>query len=99
GPDDGEQLAGRVPLAEPAPRRPRGNLAGRTLPTERLRPLRHGRQRLGVDGGRVRAADAAAMLRAAPQRRRAVRPQGDQGRLAPLRPELLLALPPSSASE
>ena len=34
-------LAGRVPLAEPQARRLRGHVAGRQLPAERLRPLRH----------------------------------------------------------
>ena len=29
----------------------RGHVAGQVLPAQRLRPLRHGRQRLGVDGG------------------------------------------------
>ena len=49
-------LAGRVPLAEPEARRLRGDVAGRELPAERLRPLRHDRQRLGVDVRLVRAA-------------------------------------------
>ena len=48
-PADGEHLAGRVPLAEPDGRRLRGHLAGRSVPAERLRALRHDRQRLGVD--------------------------------------------------
>ena len=43
--------------------------AGRLLPAERLRPLRHGRQRLGVDGRLVRRAPSGgrrqAVLRAA----------------------------------
>ena len=46
---DGEHVAGRVPVAEPEARRLRGHLAGRQLPAERLRPLRHDRERLGVD--------------------------------------------------
>ena len=50
GADDGEHLAGRVPVAEPAARPLRGHLTGRDLPAERLWPLRHGRERLGVDG-------------------------------------------------
>ena len=47
-------LARRLPLAaEPGYGATR---AGRLLPGERLRPLRHGRQRLGVDGRLVRRA-------------------------------------------
>ena len=49
GPDDGQHLAGRVPVAEPADRPVRGHVAGQGLPAERLRPVRHGRQRLGMD--------------------------------------------------
>ena len=67
GPDDGEHLAGRVPVAEPPARRLRRHVAGRNVPAERLRPLRHGRQRLGVDGRPIRAAAdrRGAVLRAA----------------------------------
>ena len=46
---DGQQLAGRFPHREPAPRRLRGHVAGRGVPPQRLGPLRHDRQRLGVD--------------------------------------------------
>ena len=47
-------LAGRVPVAEA--RRLRGHLAGRHVPAQRLRALRHDRQRVGVDvRRRVRA--------------------------------------------
>ncbi len=49
GPDDGQHLAGRVPVAEPADRPVRRHLAGEALPTQRLRTVRHGRQRLGMD--------------------------------------------------
>ena len=71
GRHDGEHVAGRVPVAEPAARRLRGHVAGRALPAERLRALRHGRERLGVDGRRVRAAARApAVLRTAERRRR-----------------------------
>ena len=49
----GQYLAGRVPLAESAERRLRDDLAGRHLSAERLRPLRHDRQCLGVDHGLV----------------------------------------------
>ena len=68
GADDGQHVAGRVPLAEPPHRRLRGHLAGRALPRERLRPLRHGRQRLGVDGRRLGAAARQAAARAARRR-------------------------------
>ena len=34
----------------------RGHVAGRVVPAQRLRPVRHGRQRLGVDGRLLRAA-------------------------------------------
>ena len=46
---DGEHVAGRVPLAEPEARRLRGNVTGRKLRAERLRPLRRDGERLGVD--------------------------------------------------
>ena len=52
----GELLAGRVPLAEPAHRRSRRYLAGRLVSAEWLRPVRHGRQCVGVDERLVRAA-------------------------------------------
>ena len=52
----GERLAGRVPVAEPAHRRSRRDVSGRLVSAKRLRPLRHGRQRLGVDERLVRAA-------------------------------------------
>ena len=47
--DDGQHVAGGVPLAEPPARQVRGNVAGRDVSPERLRPLRHGRQRVGMD--------------------------------------------------
>ena len=49
GPPDGEHLAGRVPVAEPAARQVRADLTGPVVPAERLRPVRRRRQRLGVD--------------------------------------------------
>ena len=52
---DGQHLAGRVSLAEPAHRPLPADVPGRPLPGQRLRPVRHGRQRLGVDRGRFRA--------------------------------------------
>ena len=48
---------GEFPVAEPAHRRLRRNVAVGGLPAERLRALRHDRERLGVD---VRSAPAAA---------------------------------------
>ena len=53
------------------------HVAGRTLPAQRLRPLRHGRQRLGVDGRLLHAAPPGrgrALLLRAPQPARARRP-------------------------
>ncbi len=44
-----QHLAGRISLAEPEARRIRRDLAGRRVPAQRLRPVRHGGQRLGVD--------------------------------------------------
>ena len=73
-----ELLARRLPLAVASPATAPG--AGRLLPAERLRPLRHGRQRLGVDGRLVRRAPSggrrqavlrAGRTRAARQSRRA----------------------------
>ena len=103
GTDDGEHLAGRVPLAEPPHRRLRRNLARRALPVERLRALRHGGQRLGMDERHVRTVAARqrpAVLRAAEPARRArsVSAEGDQGRLPSLRPELLPPLPACGTS-
>ena len=74
----GQHLAGRVPVREPALDGYERHLAGRGVPAQRLRPVRHDRQRLGVDGRLVRApalaADAPACCahrrRAQPGRRR-----------------------------
>ena len=84
--------------------------AGRLVPAERLRPLRHGRQRLGMDdrlvpGARRRSSSACCTIDESARRRaRAeLRPahaemrdpaQGDEGRLVSVRAELL---PPLSA--
>ncbi len=46
-------LAGRVPMAEPADRRLRVDRSGRLFRAERLRAVRDGGQRLGVDDGLV----------------------------------------------
>ena len=51
-------VAGRVSLAEHEARRIRAHLAGRELPAERLRPLRHHGKRLGVDVRLVRPASS-----------------------------------------
>ena len=87
--------------------------AGRLVPGQRLRPLRHGRQRLGVDHRLVpeprrrssmacctldnpRGGEARAELRPA----HAERPdpaQGHEGRLVPVRAELLPPLSPGRA--
>ena len=66
---DGQHLAGRLPLAEPEGGRLRGHLARRQLPAERLRALRHVRERLGMDERLVhderRRSGEHALLRAA----------------------------------
>ena len=46
---DGEHLAGRVPVAEPGAGRVRGTSPVGGFPGERVRPVRHVRERLGVD--------------------------------------------------
>ena len=46
---DGQHLARRVSLAESAGGCVRGHVASRFVSTERLWPIRHGRQHLGVD--------------------------------------------------
>ena len=57
---DGKAMAntwqGEFPWQNLEARRLRGDVAGRQLPAERLRPLRHGRERLGVDDRLVLAA-------------------------------------------
>jgi hypothetical protein len=92
GPDDGQHLAGRVPVAEPAAGPLRAHIAGWRLPTQRVRPFRHDRQRLGVDRGRLPRPRQPGVLRA---RRVGCRyPARHQGRFTPVRAELLPALPP-----
>src|SRR6478672_779259 len=104
---DGEQLAGRVPLAEPEARRFRGDVSGGLVPAEQLRPLRHDRQRLGVDdrflyasprgrGGETvlcPAQPSGDEQRGELRGRRDDPAAGDQRRLLPLRAELLPPLP------
>ena len=85
----GQYLAGRVPVAEFAERRLRDDLAGRHLSAERLRPLRHDRQCLGMDHGlvfakaqrrRCRRPAACRRTRAAGPRRRATIPASPRSR-------------------
>ncbi len=68
---DGQHLAGRVPDPEPAARRLRVDRAGRLISRQRLRPPRHGRQRLGVDDATGTRATPSSATPAAP---RATRP-------------------------
>src|SRR5688572_2015519 len=114
-PTDGEHLAGRLSEREPEARWLRAHLAGRGVSAQRLRDLRHDRQRLGVDPGLVlrgaRGRRAEALLRSAESAGRGgigeLRPgaagnpntaQSPEGRLAPLRAELLLEVPASGAA-
>src|SRR3954451_6096863 len=106
---DGEHVAGRVPHPEHPRRRLRGHRAGRAVPRQRVRPLRHDRQCLGMDRRLVQQparAPRACLLRCdqPPRRRpgRQLRPpgteradpaEGDQGWLPPVRTELLPAVP------
>ena len=73
GPAAGEHLAGRVPVREHPARRLRGHLTRREVPAERLRPLRHDRERLGVDDRLVlgRRRRRLTLLRRRPPSRRA----------------------------
>src|SRR4029453_6529428 len=101
-------LAGRLPLPEPGAGRVRRHRPGGPLPGQRLRPAGHGRQRLGVDrrlvpGPRRRPQR---LLRPGeppgrrprpeprPARRRRHPAKGDEGRVAPVCPQLLPPLPP-----
>ena len=49
GPAYGQYLAGRVSVAEPPQRRVRADVSGGCVSAERIRTVRHDRQRLGVD--------------------------------------------------
>ena len=99
----------RTPGRASSPGRTSSSTASRArrrsaLPAERLRARRHGRQRLGVDDGlftadptRSRARAACRATRGSPRRERADPASDpaprDQGRVAPLRAELLPPLP------
>ena len=65
-PADGEHLARRVPVAEPAHRRLRGHVALGRVPAERLRALRHDRERVGVDVRPLRRRGGCCAPRATP---------------------------------
>ena len=49
-PSHGQHLAGRISPPERQCRRLRAHFAGHRIPAERVRPSRHDRQRLGMDG-------------------------------------------------
>ncbi len=74
-PSHGEHLAGRVPERKPHQRRLRAHLAGSGISAERIRPVRHDRQCLGVDHGLVlgpaHRGCAEGLLRAGKPKRRA----------------------------
>ncbi len=108
----GQHLAGRVSVAEHKGRRLRMDGSSRIVSAERLRPSRDGRQRLGVDDGLVpeqpRGRYSGLLCPKQSQRRQARRqlrssgadqdsPQGHEGRLVPLRAELLPSLSACSA--
>ena len=76
----GELLAGRLPVAQLGGRRLRRHRAGRVVPAERRRPVRHGRQRVGVDHRLV--------LHASSRRRRQALLRADQPARARHRVEL-----------
>ena len=85
-----QSLARNLPDAEPRQQGIQGNVPGRLFSTQRLRPLRHGRQCLAMDAGRV------GWPRLLRQRRDASRsPQPvsrHQGRIVSVRGQFLHAL-------
>ena len=110
----GEHLAGRIPEREPEDGRLSSALRPvEAFPAERLRDLRHDRQRLGMDAGLVLEHEGAgARSRAVRRRTRGaaargeLRPaatgnqdsaQGAEGRVSPVRAELLPPLPAGGA--
>ncbi len=74
----------------------RDDRAGRLVRAQRLRAVRHGRQRLGVDGGLVRR-QRGGEPRTRPSRSSRSRARS-QGRLVPVRRQLLPALPARCAA-
>jgi formylglycine-generating enzyme required for sulfatase activity len=91
-----KHVAGRVPVARQRRGRLARNLARRLLPGQRLRSARHHRKRLGMDGGSLRWRKRAAepVLHAERRHPRSLPFKRHQGRLAPLRSQLLPSLPP-----
>ena len=114
-PPHGEYLARPISARKPRRRRFCAHLASRNLSAQRLRPVRHDRQRVGVDHGlvlgpatprmrpkraafrKIRAAAASPHSYEPYESRRCDSPQGRQGRLSPLRAELLPPLSPGRA--
>ena len=98
---------------EQCARRLRAHVAGRGVPAERLRPPRHDRQRLGVDDRLVQPRSTGRCVKACcipgnprggqedrattPASRRSGSRARSQGRLAPVRAELLPPLSPGRA--
>ena len=77
GTPDGEHVARRVPVAEPAARHVRAHLADPVLPAQRLRPVRRHRQRLGMD---ERLLHAGPSRRGHPRLLRPERPEAEPAR-------------------
>src|SRR4051794_6832238 len=108
----GQLLARTLPVASGG--RLRRDNGGRLVSSQRLRPVRHGRQRLGADAGLVCSAPLvrlAGLLHAARPTRGnrggqlrprtaavSAAPQGRQGRFVPVRGQLLSALPARGAT-
>ena len=88
----GRQMAntwqGDVPVPEPAADGLRADLAGRRFPAERLRPLRHDRQCLGVDRRLVFAAGTRPMRRRPAASRENPRGGGEDGSYDPRQPQI-----------
>ena len=102
---DGQLMANTWQGQFPVPERRRaglgGDVAGRDLSAERLRPGRHDRQRLGVDDDRVRrtppAGPTGAGVLSTGRRRGPDRQPGAQGWLAPVRARVLPPVPACGA--
>ncbi len=109
---DGQHLAGQLSHRESRSGRFRANVAGHGVPGQRLRRSGHDRQRVGMDdrlvyggpssgcGQGLLHSEESAWRRRAQQLRRSAADQdssqGDQGRLASVRAELLPALSPAA---